>query len=150
MALESDAVFFSRISALGLSEEVAGRFREKGWDTLGSFAVCSAYTPGQADDSAFQPVLQFLVGEPDGANAALVRRLFFEAYSMAAADLKKRIEKTDEDPPRRLPVAERSARHDKIAARLTGIKIQGELEPSHALVDKYVQMVEDGNLRYLP
>ena len=150
MALESDAVFFSRISALGLSEEVAGRFREKGWTTLGAFAFCSAYTPGQADDAAFQPVLQFLVGEADGADAALVRRLFFEAYTMAAADLKKRIEKTDEDPPRRLPVAERSARFDKLAARLTGLKIQGELEPSHALVDKYVQMVEDGNLRYLP
>ena len=91
-----------------------------------------------------------MLEEPEGPQAALVRRIFFEAYTMAAADLKKRTEKTDEDPTRRLPVAERSARHDKIAARLAGLKIEGELEPSYALVDKFVQMAEDGVLRYVP
>lgn len=150
MALESEAVFFARLKAVGLGDEVVAKFREKGWTTLGAFAFSSSYTPGQTDDAPFKEVLRAVLAEPEGPQAALVRRVFFEAYTMAAADLKKRIEKTDEDPPRRLPVAERSARHEKIAARLVGLHIEGELEPSHALVDKFVQMVEDGVLRYVP
>eukprot|EP00974_Lingulodinium_polyedra_P099687 9656356-Lingulodinium_polyedra.AAC.1 len=63
---------------------------------------------------------------------------------MATAELKSRIEKTGEDPPKKMPAAERAARHSKLAARLTGLTLEGELECSHALVDRVCQMMEDG------
>ena len=48
-----------------------------------------------------------------------------------------------------LPAPERAARLDALKAKLVGLKVQSELEPSNALVDKVVQMKESGELRPL-
>ena len=69
---------------------------------------------------------------------------------MAAADLRARLEKRDDDQPRKLAQAERSARYAAQVQRLTGLDLVGELEPSHALLDLIFQMLEDDQLKYVP
>ena len=90
------------------------------------------------------------MGDRDHVKAAALRRLFVEAYTLAAADLRSKVERTADDPPKRLPVAERAARFEKLRRRLVGVSLEGDLEPSHHLVDRIVQMVEDGALKYVP
>ena len=59
-----------------------------GWDTLGNFAFSCSYVPGSPDDASFiSGVVVPILGD-DHTKAAALRRLFFEAYTIAAADLK--------------------------------------------------------------
>eukprot|EP00973_Karenia_brevis_P068895 9578447-Karenia_brevis.AAC.1 len=68
---------------------------------------------------------------------------------MAADAQRKAVGIEDEARPRKLPPAERNARLDEVKVELSGLKITGVLEPSHALVDKVVAMQEANELRYL-
>ena len=78
----------------------------------------------------------------------LVRRLFFESYSMTAADMRQRTERRDDDPPRRLAAAERASRYDAQVARLSpALTLTGELEPSYALVDLVQDMFDNNGLQ---
>ena len=49
---------------------------------------------------------------------------------MAAADLKRRVTVNDDDLPRAIPNAEREERRNRLAARLKGVKLAGELDVS--------------------
>eukprot|EP00969_Alexandrium_andersonii_P000605 26069-Alexandrium_andersonii.AAC.1 len=69
---------------------------------------------------------------------------------MVAADLKSRLERSADDPPRKMPATERAARHKRLQERLVGLQLVDELECSHALVDKFAAMAEEGVLRYIP
>ena len=112
MALDSEAVFRGRLKAAGLSSDGVEIVVGAGWRNLGSFAFSSSYSPGAPDDG---PFLRDVVQRVFGANAtatqtAALRRVHFEAFTFSAADLKQRLEQTDQDPPRKLPAAERSSR----------------------------------------
>ena len=151
MALDSEAVFEARLKAVGLEDVHIQKAREAGWRTLAEFAFSSSYVPGQVGDSTFvNEVVIVVLGDANHVKRSALRRVFFEAYTAVAADLKRRLEKTDEEPPRRLPLAERSARVKALQDRLQGLELTGELECSHALVDKAAQMIEDDNLSYIP
>ena len=52
--------------------------------------------------------------------------------------MKNKLERTDDDAPKRLPLEEHTARYEKLKARLIGMNLLGQLECSHALVDKCV------------
>jgi hypothetical protein len=124
--------------------------REKGWETMANFAFSTSYAPGQADDSNFiEGVLVPILGDGASPQAAALRRLFFESYTMNVAEMRRKLERTDEDPPRRLPLAEKAARLAKVQARLQGLKIEGQLEPSHRLIDLCVQFAEDNQIKYI-
>ena len=69
---------------------------------------------------------------------------------MVAADLKARIERTDHDTPRRLPVPERNSRLDALKKRLVGLELTGKLAVAHSLVDMASQMAEDNAVKYIP
>ena len=55
----------------------------------------------------------------------------------------------DEVKPAKLPTPERSARLEVMKQKYLGIKIEGELEPSCALIDKLHTMKVSGELRVL-
>ena len=70
---------------------------------------------------------------------------------MASADLKNRLERRDDDAPKKLPAAEREERRQALATRLgRGLLIEGRSEPANALVDAAAQMYEDDCLRSMP
>ena len=57
----------------------------------------------------------------------------------------------EDSMPRKLPAPERNSRLDELKLQLNpGVQIQGPLEPSHLLIDKFTAMVETGELRWLP
>ena len=69
---------------------------------------------------------------------------------MSIGEVKERIERTDSDVPTELPVEERKERMERLRVKLPGLEIKGHLEPSHALVDLMVQILETGVLKYVP
>eukprot|EP00971_Amphidinium_carterae_P169754 3363358-Amphidinium_carterae.1 len=55
-----------------------------------------------------------------------------------------------EDRPTKLAPAELAERLTRIKAKLVGLNLEGSLEPSHVLVNKYAQMFEESTLRHVP
>jgi hypothetical protein len=150
MALDSQAFFTARLLSLGL-DHVSNGFSTLGWTTMAKFGFGANYVPGRADETPFiNDIIVPLFGNANAPEKPIVRRLFFEAYTMAAADIQRRTSRPDEeDKPKRIPIAERAERFSKLERELAGLKLSGELEPSNLLVDKFVEMEDSGELRYV-
>lgn len=148
--LESEAVFSARCGQLGFTEAQRDAIAAAGFGTLGSFAFSSSFQPGQPDEA---PLLRtFNTIFPPGPDQALVgrlRRLYYEAHTLALSDMRNRIERTEDDKPRKLQVPERAARTLQQRNRLRGLNLKGELEPSYSLIDRVVDQVENSELRYI-
>lgn len=149
MSLDSEAVFNERLVALGLQEHYE-KFQKLGWKTYGSLAFATSFVPGQAEDERFlKDIVEAGLGDNDHPHKGALRRLFFESYTLAAADLKRKVEVTTDDAPRKVPAAERQERRDRVDSRLVGIELQGELDVSNRLLDLAVGIYEDNTLRYV-
>ena len=148
MALDSKAHFSARLRALGLSE-LQAKFAEIGADTVGSFASSANYIPGKQDDAPFlEDIVVPLTGDKKSKFKPQLRRLFFECYAAAGEDVNRRASQGDEDAkPRKLPGPEREERFETIKTRLKGLRLEGELDPSTVLIDKYADMEETGSLK---
>ena len=151
MAIESTALFKKKISQFGLND-YQDKFEALGWNTMADFAFSANFHPGNADEQPFiQEVVIPILGEESHPKKAALRRLFFEAFTAIAADAHHRATQTDEDTrTRKLPKEERELRMALLKAELTGLSIEGPLEPSHTLINKCHEMAESGELRHLP
>ena len=151
--LESEAVFAARAKAFGISDEVIASLKGKGWSTHGSYAFSCGHTPGAAGEQLFvDSILKAVLGEDGSAKRVMdsgLRRLFFESYTLCAADMRSKVERSGDDAPRKLPTAERNDRLDKLIAKMSNMTIDGPNEPSNHLVDIVVSMHDDGVLRYI-
>ena len=148
-SIDSAAVFRARGMQFGLTATDMDVFEAKGWGSMSTFAFSCSYVPGTPDDSSMKNVIEQIFGTPDHVKGPLVRRLFFESYTVTASDLRSRVERAGDDPPRRMAPVERSARRDALQNKLTGIDIRDQYEPSNYLIDSLVNMFEDGVLRYV-
>ncbi|CAJ1347863.1 unnamed protein product, partial [Effrenium voratum] len=66
--------------------------------------------------------------------------------TLCVSELKARVERADDELPRKMPLAERMSRLENQKKRLTGIIWTSQTEPSHALLDRVMQMQENGTL----
>lgn len=151
-AIESAAYFAGRARQIGITEPTVQELINRGWDSSAAFAYATSYQPGQVDDQAFvQGVLVAILGANWAASgdAPRLRRLYFESHTMAIADLRRKVEATDEDRPIQLPIEERSARLTALKTRLVGLEMTSALQPSHKLTDIFVMIQEKGQLRYV-
>lgn len=148
--LDSSADFLDRASKLGASQTERQNLQLLGYDTFGKLAFASSYTPGQQDETALKQLAADITGQdpPPASRLPIVRRLFFESYTLAAADMQMRLDRKDDSTPRKLANAERSSRYDDQCRRLSGIEMRGGLEPSNALIDLVYNMGED-QLKYV-
>ena len=90
MAEDSIAHFKEVCSRLGLTS-IVPQMAAKGWDTLGSFAFSSSYAPGQPTDEAFMVgVVERLGLERESQLLPGLRRLFYEAYTQSAMEMRRR------------------------------------------------------------
>ena len=122
----------------------------KGWDMFSRFAFASSYTPGNPDDSSYiEAVQNAVLGTGDQPLAPVLKRLYFEAYTAVAADLRRKLERTEGDAPRKMPMPERQGRYERQQAKLTGPTLTGELEPSRSLVDKAVHVVDENSVVHI-
>ena len=93
----------------------------------------------------------FGAGYSVGQMSAL-RRLHFESTTLAISMVRERVtsDSADKgDAARKIPLAEKRQRKEDQMARLTGISMVGELDPSHALLDLANQMLESGAIVWL-
>jgi hypothetical protein len=82
-------------------------------------------------------------------NQAALRRLHFESAAIVMAELKSKASDTSGDSSRRLPVAEKAARLREQEARLPGVRIRGELQPSYTLIDLVSQTKESDSITWI-
>ena len=154
MALvESVAAFEQRCDELNPSGAIKLGLRNQGVTcfSLLAFAVGSPQVPPtEAELTAFAQTV-YGVGPTIGQLANL-KRLYFEATTLVIASLKQSVaNETSEQQVtlKKLPVAEKRARAETQATRLTGLNMTGELEPSHHLVDLANHILETGSIIWI-
>jgi len=153
--LDSEPVFTARLHTVGLPKNLSDTLVANGINTMAKLAYLAPVQPGTGDDSKFFEALTPLMGFNDSDNkmpAAIIstmRRIWFEAHATALSEVRSRIEKPDDQQSKKLPLPEREAKRLKQQASLTGIRIQGPLEPAHSVIDALHSMKDDDILRYL-
>ena len=108
----------------------------------------SAPSDAQYDDLASK----VFGSSPTLGQIAGLRRLHFEATTLIVATLNEQVKSDTADPSalvKKLPAAEKQARLEKQQARLTGIKIAGELASSHQLLDLANSILESGAIVWI-
>ena len=148
--IDSKASFAARAVELGL-EALLPKMQELGFTTYASFAFAANYTPGQVGDSAFKAgVIVPLLGTAHVELQPVLRRLFFESFTLMSADLKAKLEATDADKPTTMTVAEREARRDATIPKTSGLMTDGVHDPAHATIDLAAAMMKNDIVTYLP
>ena len=149
---ESTAVFDAKLKDLGLDGYQA-EMNRRGWSTLSTFAFASSWVPGSGDDGAFiTQVVTPILGRADHPDLPKLRKLYHEAYTVVAAELRQRLEGTQEpdgSKTRKLPAVERKTRWAHLRATYGHLQINDQLEPAHHVVDKFHSMKVDGELKYM-
>ena len=153
--LDSESVFMARLSTLGITADKIRTLYAAGINNMAKLAFLSSVQPGVADDSPFfvSPARALGLNSPDDLTAgeqSAFRRAWFEASTVAIAEVRNKVDKGSEESPKKMPTAERNSRYSDQQSRLSGIKIEGVMEPSHALLDKAWSMREDDQLKLLP
>ena len=148
MALDSKAHFESVVRQRGLLDHLSG-FQSIGADTLANLAFATSYQPGNTDDEAFtRQIVIPVLGDEHHILKPAVKRIWFEAFHSVAVDAQRRANLNEETRPRKIPPAERNARLKAIKALVEpGIRVADELEPSHAIQDKFSMMMETGLIK---
>ena len=146
---ESQAVFESKLKDMGL-EGYKDAMTRRGWTTLSTFAFASSWSPGSGDDTSF--VNQVVLGAADHADLPKLRKLYHEAYTVVAAELRSKLDRaqeTDASKTRKLPPVERKTRWTQMKVTYGHLQMSDQLEPAHHVVDKCHSMKVEGELRYL-
>ena len=88
--------------------------------------------------------------QPTVGQIANVRMLIFEASTLVVAQLRAQATADDTDlSGRKLPHVEKQARLSSQKARLPGLLMKGELQPSYALVDACSLMAESNSISWI-
>ena len=148
--MDSRSVYEQRLKACDVPDEAISRLTEVGVTSLSKLAFCTSYAPNMTDDT---PLINFfkqtINPELSAGVLSSLRRAFFEAHTFMLSDLRSKIDKKEDEAPRRVPQAERNSRLQAQRTRLMGVEVSGPLEPSDSLIDLVSQQREDELLRYI-
>ena len=150
MALDPAATFTARVTELGLAQHLPrfAQLKPTAWTTFAKLAFSTKYTPG-GDEEVFEKMLTHGLGDKDHEHKAEMRRLFYEAYTLAADQLKRMLVNGSDDVPRSVPVPEKLARRKRAAQQLQGLELKGELDISDRLLERAIQIYDSNTLCYL-
>ena len=102
--VDSQSVFKARCDEIKISPATFTALKAKGWDTFGSFAFSVSTNPGQITDDDFDNKVSIpVLGAANAAEAALLRRLLFESYTLTATELKRKADNNESDGPKNCP-----------------------------------------------
>ena len=150
MAIDSKVAFQNRAVELGIEQAEIDALDDAGIHSYATYAYCSTYQPGQNDDTALITFLTTTLGSaPSAAATTRFRRLFFEAHALSLEDLKSRADRSESSEARIIPLAEKMDRIRQQKERLSGLSFTPQSEPSHALIDKVCQQLEDNVITYI-
>ena len=158
--MDSVPVFRERLLTIGVDAASLTLLTTAGVNTLSKLAFCANYNPNMPDDTNLVEFFKEKIMKPSVAAGVLVpdlpagllaslRQGFFEAHTMMLAELKSRIERGDEDKPRKVPTLELAARLEDQRRRITGVDISGPIQPAFCLIDAVSQQKDEGILKYL-
>ena len=134
---------------LGLLKPILKPSMQKG-NIMGTFAFAWNYAPRAADERPLTTLAANVLGvAPSTKEMACIRRLFSEAYSTIAADIRSKVEASDEAAVKKLAPAERSQRLYEQQQRLSGLDIRGNYEPRDSLIDRCVNAYEADRISYV-
>ena len=147
--IDSEASYKHRVLEL-LSEDDFNKLKSQGLATFAGLAFSVCEQPDKVSETKFESTCRTVFG-PNApiSTLAAVRRLLFEGMTYCITELKHRMDSGDL-PPRALPLQEREERRARQVQNLRGLLIEGELEPSHGLVDRAAQMLNEGAVLYIP
>ena len=150
MAIDSKVAFTNRALELGITEAEIDALKGVNITSYATYAYCCNFQPGQADDAPLTAFLTTTLGaEPSASVASKFRRLFFEAHALSLEDLKSRAERSESSEARVIPLAEKMDRIRLQKERLAGISFTPKSEPSHSLIDKVCQQLDDNVVSYI-
>ena len=146
----SIAFFRSRCHATGLTEAAITALTNKGWKTSGTFASCASNFPATVTGTIFaEKVVQQISGNREHVDAPKLGRLHFEAYTTESAELKRRVDSSEQDAPHKLQPQKISERLEVLQKKGFPLRLENAVEPSHSLINRVAQFVEEGRLKYL-
>ena len=126
-----------------------------GLDRLGikDFSTLAFTLGTPPTDEQFEELGNKVYGTPTFGQLALLRKLHFEATTLMVDSIKEQVKSDSSDQTslhKRLPAAEKQSRLENQSKRLAGLRIVGELSPSHQLLDLTHSMVKTGVLTGWP
>lgn len=148
--IDSQAAFLDRCKKFGLDQVLTTVLQDNGIASFGAFAHVARFNPAATDDQPLSDAIEAISGtKPTALQMTHLRRLHFEAHTMSVAEARHRIEQTEDSMPRKLPAPERAARYNQQKLRLTGLVWSLNLEPSHRLLDKVQQQIEENTAAFV-
>lgn len=119
-------------------------------DTFSSLAYAIATPNRSPTDQEFDAFANQVFGTPSLGQMSLLRRIHFESCTFILRHLKSQVAGDTQDGIRKLPFAEKQARFEAVRTKLSGFIVQGETEPSFALIDKCQAMFDSGAVTWIP
>ena len=151
MALvDSTAAFEQRLNEVITNAAARAAILAGGIRSFSTLAFASGTPQSPPSDDAFRNFADGIL--PAGYNMATYssfRRLHFEASTLVVAQLKQRATGDSDEGKLKLPIVEKQARLTDQKRRLAGIDIEGELQPSYALVDAVNNMIESSSVLWI-
>ena len=147
--IESAAAFQQRCDEIQADGSLRTALNRAGVDTFSrlAFSVGTPQTPPtEAQFDTF--AAQVFGGGVNVGQTASLKRLHFESTTLVIASLKERItgDGSEVSAVRKVATAEKRARLEAQVGRLQGLRIEGELSPSHQLIDIANHIVEIGSI----
>ncbi len=148
--IDSAAHFEARCGSIGMHPNTLLDFQTYGITTLANLAFAVGQ-PGQPLDplEVDNLLTQVCTNAVTVQDTHVTRRLVFEAHTLVIASLRQTVEQKDDNIPRKVPQAERSARMELLKTTLSGINITGDFEPGHCVLDKMCNMMEQNVIKYI-
>ena len=144
--IDSEAHFSKRSEEIGLSVAGQTSLTRAGYTTLGrlAFAVGQPGTPlVEHDFNNF--ATNILGGMASMHDISSIKRLLFESQTMVISNLREQVTSPDVSASKKMPAVEREAKMRNLRARLPGVLIEKQIEPSHALLNLVPRFGSPGN-----
>ena len=148
MVSNRSETFFARIVELQL-EDCIPELKTRGFTTYAKFAYGCEYNPQMSDASILTTQLLKPVAKDDDDKIPGLRMLWWEAWGIATAAMRRLVEGGG-DTPRRLTAPELKARRDDVLNKLVGLTIPLELDVSDQLITECVNLADRNRLKYVP
>ena len=125
------------------------RFEDAGWFTYSDLVFATTFTPNNGEEQRYnEDILVPGLGDTKHKDRMKLRRLFFEAYTLVGAQMKRTVE-APSNTPREVPNPELEARRTRTETRVDGIELEDETDISDALLTRVINMYETNKLAYI-
>lgn len=149
---DSGAAFCHRMTELEFDNSQQKGLLDQGLNSFAKLAFAASNQPGQIDETKFGKLVTtcFAADSVTLGLESQMRRLIFEAITHTVQSIADRTRDPIAGEDMKMPPQERDRRLADQRLRLSGLLIRHATEPAHGLVDKFVKMVHDSCLKYIP